>query len=129
MDTITPLLTDENNNKHIDDFIDWFSRYLSLYPVPDAGGINYTKALIHIWVIIHTYYTQIETSNGTKFKNELTLGLGILLKINHKAIFNSKEENRLVEMINDEVMGHMRNIYLIFVIKTKNQCSNFYLFV
>jgi len=124
IDTIGPLPEDENGNKHIIVFIDCFSRYLSLYPVPDTTGLNYAKALIK-YLGHHPCPSQIVTDNGTQFKNELISALDALLGVNHKFTFAySKEENGLVERVNKEVMRHMRNI--IFDIRVKKQWSDFY---
>ena len=124
VDTIGPLPPDANGNKFIIVFIDCFSRYVSLYPVPDTTGLNYAKALIK-YLGHHPCPSQLVTDNGTQFKNELTEALNTLLGINHKFTFPySKEENGLVERVNKEVMRHMRNI--IFDMRVKKQWSDYY---
>jgi hypothetical protein len=61
IDTIGPLPADESGNKHI---VDCFSRYISLYPVPDTTGLNYAKALIK-YLGQHPCLSQVVTDNCT----------------------------------------------------------------
>jgi hypothetical protein len=124
VDTIGPLPPDEHGNKYLIVFIDCFSRYVCLYPVPDVTGINFAKSLIK-YCGHHPIPSTLVSDNGTQFKNDLIEGLTTLLGTNHKFTFAySKEENGLVERVNKEVMRHMRNI--IFDIRVKKHWSDYY---
>ena len=124
VDTIGPLPADEHGYKYLIVLIDCFSRYLSLYPVPNTTGLHYAKALIK-YLGHHLGPSVITTDNGTQFKNELITALTTLLGTDHKFTFAySKEENGLVERVNKEVMRHMRNI--IYNIRVKKYWSDYY---
>ena len=56
VDIVGPSPTDVNGNKFIIVFIDCCSRYVTLYPVQDTTGLNYTKVLIKYFDTIHVLH-------------------------------------------------------------------------
>ena len=86
VDTIGPLPPDEHDNKYNIVFIDCFSRYVCLYPVPDTKGVGFAKALIK-YCGHHPIPSTLVTDNGTQFKNELSEAFTTLLGTNHKFTF------------------------------------------
>jgi hypothetical protein len=109
-DTIGPLPPDAKGNKYILVIIDCFSRYVSLYPLPDVTAELAAEAFVHH---ASTYGAPavIKSDRGTQFHNELMKE--ILLASHTQPLYTtaySKEENGLVERANKEVMRHLRAI-------------------
>ncbi len=111
IDRIGPLPMSASGNKCILVIIDCFSRWVSLYPLPDGTMENTRRALLHH---IGQFCTPLEVvhDGGTEFANH---GLSELFAMcgmkNTRTLAYSKEENGMVERANKEVMRHLRNEY------------------
>ena len=110
IDRIGPLPTSASGNNCILVIIDCFSRWVSLYPLPDGRMESARTALLHY---VGQFCTPLEVvhDGGTEFANN---GISELFAMcgmqNTKTLAYSKEENSMVERANREVMRHLRNI-------------------
>jgi len=83
---------------------------VSLYPIEDTTAKSCLDAMMQH---VGTFSTpsQILTDNGTQFVNELVAELLKVIGVQHLTILAySKEEVRIVERANREVMRHLRNL-------------------
>jgi hypothetical protein len=110
IDRIGPLPTSDSGNNCILVIIDCFSRWVSLYPLPDGKMESTRSALLQH---VGQFCTPMEVvhDGGTEFSNN---GISELFAMcgmhNTKTLAYSKEENSMVERANKEVMRHLRNI-------------------
>jgi len=110
IDTIGPLPQDNRANCYIIVIIDNFSRFIELYPVPNASAEHATHALVsHIGrygAPDHLY-----SDGGKQYANHIIAELVKLLGTTHVVTTAySHEENGLVERANKEVMRYLRAI-------------------
>ena len=110
IDRIGPLPTSDSGNNCILVIIDCFSRWVSLYPLPDGRMESTRTALLHH---VGQFCTPLEVvhDGGTEFANNGITELFAMCGMhNTKTLAYSKEENSMVERANKEVMRHLRNI-------------------
>ena len=71
IDSIGPFPPDEDGNKYIMVFIDVFSRFVELVPVPDTSALVAAKEIVKF---VGRYGTpdEILTDNGKQYLNELS---------------------------------------------------------
>jgi len=118
IDTIGPFPQDEEGNKYIMVFIDVFSRFVELVPVPDLTASTAAKEIIK-FTGRYGIPNEILTDNGTQYLNELLTLLYDFMCTNHMTILPySHEENSIVERANREVNKHLRAIIFDRKIKT-----------
>ena len=121
IDTIGPFPPDENGNKYIMVFIDVFSRFVELTPIPDLSALTAAKEIVK-FTGRYGIPDEILTDNGTQYLNTLSTILYDLMYTDHITILPySHEENSIVERANREVNKHLRSI--IFDRKIKTQWS------
>ena len=110
IDSIGPLSPDEDGNCYIIAIIDIFSRFTSLYAVPDLSAIRARRCIVeHIGVF--GVPLQILTDKGTQFHNNLVDELFDYLGIdNLKTMPYSHQENAVIERSNRTSMKHLRAI-------------------
>ena len=110
IDSIGPFPEDEEGNKYIMVFIDVFSRFVELVPIPDLSALVAAKELIK-FIGRYGCPREILTDNGTQYANELAYQIYDTAMINHlKVMPYSHEENSIVERANREVNTHLRAI-------------------
>ena len=110
IDRIGPLPTSESGNNCILVIIDCFSRWVTLYPLPDGRMESARRALLHH---VGLFCTPLEVvhDGGTEFANHGITELFAMCGLhNTKTLAYSKEENGMVERANKEVLRHLRNI-------------------
>jgi transposase InsO family protein len=123
IDTIGPLPPDENGNAYIIVIVDVFSRFVELYPAPDATALSAAKALIQ-WIGRYGNPGEILSDNGAQYTAEIITQLCELIQVEHLTILPySHEENAIVERANREVNRHLRAI--VFDKKVKKEWSLF----
>ena len=123
IDSIGPLPPDENGNTYIIVVCDVFSRFIELYPAPDATAFSAAKAVIQ-WIGRYGIPGEILTDNGTQYTADIISQLCNLLRVEHLTILPySHEENAIVERANREVNKHLRAI--VFDKKVKTEWSLF----
>ena len=118
IDSVGPFPPDENGNKHIMVFIDVFSRFVELVPVPDTSALVAAKEIVKF---VGRYGTpnEILTDNGKQYVNELSTYLYDLMYTDHITVLPySHQENSVVERANKEVNKHLRAIIFDRKIKT-----------
>ena len=110
IDSIGPFPEDEEGNKYVMVFIDVFSRFVELVPVPDLTALVAAKEVIK-FIGRYGCPREILTDNGTQFANELAYQIYDTAMINHLTVMPySHEENSIVERANREVNTHLRAI-------------------
>ena len=110
IDTIGPLPEDEWGNKYIIALIDSFSRFLLLYPAPDASAKSAARAILQAF---GTFGCPIEllSDNGSQYVNDTISELLYIMNVDNKlTLAYSHEENAIVERSNKETGRHLRNI-------------------
>ena len=123
IDTIGPLPPDENGNAYIIVIVDVFSRFVELYPAPDATALSAAKALIQ-WIGRYGNPGEILSDNGAQYTADIITQLCELIQVEHLTILPySHEENAIVERANREVNRHLRAI--VFDKKVKKEWSLF----
>ena len=111
IDSIGPLIVDDNRNCYIVNIIDGFTRWIELYAVPDTTAETAAKIALLDWVGRFGVPLQIMTDGGTQFVNELWDELSLLLGTEKLESFPySHQENGLIERANKEAMRHLRAI-------------------
>jgi transposase InsO family protein len=98
IDTIGPVSKDSADNCYIlVIIIDYFSRFVELYPVSDTSAIPCARALLSHVCSYGTPMT-IRSDRGTQFVNGIISQLLSLLQIDHElSLAYSKEQNAIVE--------------------------------
>ncbi len=87
--------------------IDAFSRWVELFPTKTTGASEATGCIFQHFGRFGTPDV-IHTDQGPAFRNELFSELSLLSQVEHSfATAYSKEENGLVERVNQEVMRHL----------------------
>jgi transposase InsO family protein len=110
IDTIGPLPKDEEGNEHILVIIDCFTRWVELYPLKDVRALSAAKKLLE-FAGRFGIPVKIRSDRGTQFVNEIIQELLSLIKCDHElTIAYSKEENGIVERVNQEVIRHLRDM-------------------
>ena len=110
IDTIGPLPSDDDDNKHLIVIIDCFSRYINIYPARDTTALSAARALLQFFGMFGNP-RQIVSDNGSQYVNMLIKEFLMLVGTEHVlTMAYSKEENGLVERANKEVMRHLRAI-------------------
>jgi transposase InsO family protein len=123
IDTIGPLPPDDSGNTYIIVIVDVFSRFVELYPAPDATALSAAKAMIQ-WIGRYGNPGEILSDNGAQFTAEVITQLCELIQVDHLTILPySHEENAIVERANKEVNRHLRAI--VFDKKVKKEWSLF----
>ena len=111
LDSIGPLVVDDNKNCYIVNIIDGFTRWVELYVVPDTTAETAAKIALLDWVGRFGVPLQIMTDGSTQFVNELWDELSLLLGTEKLESFPySHQENGLIERANKEAMRHLRAI-------------------
>ena len=87
IDTIGPFPQDEEGNKYIMVFIDVFSRFVELVPVPDLTASTAAKEVIK-FTGRYGIPDEILTDNGTQYLNELSSLLYDFMCTNHMTILS-----------------------------------------
>jgi hypothetical protein len=97
VDSIGPLPVDQYGNKYIIVFIDCFSRFVELYPVPDTSAKHAAKSFLN-FVGRYGIPAQLLSDNGSQFVNELLTEFFKLIDTEHvRTLAYSKEENVLIK--------------------------------
>jgi hypothetical protein len=110
IDTIGPLIEDEEGFLHIIVVIDCFSRWVMCYPVKTVNAEDCAWALVQHFGIFGIA-KEILSDNGTQFCNQIITELIKIIGAEHITTTPySKEENGLVERSNKEVVRHLRAI-------------------
>jgi len=110
VDTIGPLPEDEKGNKYIIAVIDIFSRFLEMYPAPDATAACAADALLQ-----HTGRYGIPSllisDAGSQYVNNIISSLLELTGTDqHVTLAHSKQENGIIERSNKEILRHLKAI-------------------
>jgi hypothetical protein len=108
IDTIGPMSKDSAGNCYILVIIDWFTRFVELYPIADTSAtLLCAKALLN-HVCRYGTPMMIRSNRGTQFVNAIINQLLSLLHIEHElSLAYSKEHNVIVEQASKEVMRHL----------------------
>jgi hypothetical protein len=110
IDTIGPLIEDEEGFLYLIVVIDCFSRWVMCYPVRSVGAEDCAWALIQHFGIFGVA-KEILSDNGTQFCNKIIDELIKIVGAEHiTTTAYSKEENAIVERSNKEVVRHLRAI-------------------
>jgi transposase InsO family protein len=110
IDTIGPLIEDEEGFLYLIVVIDCFSRWVMCYPVRTVGAEDCAWALIQHFGIFGVA-KEILSDNGTQFCNKIIDELIKIVGTKHiTTTAYSKEENAIVERSNKEVVRHLRAI-------------------
>ena len=108
LDTVGPIDPDEEGYKYVIAFIDNFTRYTTLHRVKDTSAKAAAEALFE-HCCTYGVPKEIQTDNGTQFKNSLVSNLTSLYNNkNNLSIAYSSEENGIVERVIREVNRHLR---------------------
>ena len=109
IDTIGPLPKDRWGNEYVMVVMDSFSKWVELFPTQTVEGEEAASKLLSV-IGRYGCPLQIQTDNGTQFKNSLMDKLTELLGTEYiHSLAYSKEENGIVERANKEVSRHIRN--------------------
>ena len=108
IDTIGPLPSDDRGNCYIIVIIDNFSRFVELYPVPNAGA-EYAATTLVSHIGRYGAPAHLHSDGGKQFVNNILAELILLVGTEHVVTTAySHEENGLVERANKEVMRYLR---------------------
>ena len=104
-------------NKYVLTVVDAFTRYVSLYAVPDMTAQTAAKVLMNHFCI-YGIPEKITTDNSTEYMKEFEEMLDILVVENYKIHAYSHQENGIVERANKEIVRHLRN--MAYECRTRN---------
>ena len=91
IDTIGPLPPDESGNAYIIVIVDVFSRFVELYPAPDATALSAAKALIQ-WIGRYGNPGEILSDNGAQYTADIITQLCELIQVEHLTILPYSHE-------------------------------------
>ncbi|ROT65768.1 hypothetical protein C7M84_016256 [Penaeus vannamei] len=94
-DTLSGFVTTRSGNKHILVFVDNFTRYCELVPVPNKSAKVVAKAF-HDFIQRYTTPTYFSCDNGTEFQNEV--------------MDNLYQSNGITERLNGSILTFMRSL-------------------
>jgi hypothetical protein len=128
IDSVGPFEPDEKGNTYAVVLIDTFTRFMCLYPVPDASALEAVKVMIK-----HSGHygmpKTVTTDNGTEYSNKLMIEATKLLGTQHEfTVAHQHQQNGIVERCNKEFNRYMRQI-LYDQQKKKEQWSDFLPFI
>jgi transposase InsO family protein len=110
IDSIGPLPPDENENCHILNISDTFSRFIEMYAIKTTSAKEAAVCLLN-YLGRYGCPCQVLSDNGSQFVNETISELFKLIGTEHVlTMAYSKEENAIVERANKELMRHLRAI-------------------
>ncbi|KAL0213801.1 hypothetical protein P9112_005985 [Eukaryota sp. TZLM1-RC] len=115
-DTIGPISTDSRKNKYVLHFVDAFSKFSILCPVPDIKSITVADAILSNVYATFGAPRAIHSDNGTEFCNAVFDSLCKLLNITHStSIPHFHQSNGLVERQHRIILQNLRKVLLDFV--------------
>jgi hypothetical protein len=94
IDTIGPVDRDSADNCYILVVIDYFIRFVELYPVSDTSALQCARALLSHVCRICTPMT-IQSDRGTQFVNRIIRELLSLLQVEHEGGHAPPNRNHL----------------------------------
>ncbi len=107
IDTVGPL-PKSGSNRYIIVFIDVFSKYLMLVPVPTLEAKYAGRAMIQLWSIFGKP-AAIQTDNGSQFKNRLIDGVNDAISLSHRfSTSYHPASNGVVERHNGSIANVLR---------------------
>ncbi|KAL0216651.1 hypothetical protein P9112_008840 [Eukaryota sp. TZLM1-RC] len=114
-DTIGPFQPDSRQNKYVLHFVDAFTKFSILAPVPDIKAITVADSILtHVYAIFGAPKS-IHSDNGTEFCNAVFASLCQLLNITHTtSIPHFHQSNGLVERQHRVLLQNLRKILLDF---------------
>ncbi|KAL0219603.1 hypothetical protein P9112_005256 [Eukaryota sp. TZLM1-RC] len=114
-DAIGPFQPDSQQNKYVLHFVDAFTKFNILAPVPDIKAITVADSILtHVYAIFGAPKL-IHSDNGTEFCNAVFASLCQLLDITHTtSITHFHQCNSLVERQHRVILHNLRKILLDF---------------
>jgi transposase InsO family protein len=112
MDWIGPLHFENNETGYILVIIDCFTRWVELYPAATIEAVT-TAECLHDFIGRYGTPKMIVSDRGVDFTSSLVEELIRLSGIeHHRSLRHSKQEVAIVERANQEVMRHLRALFL-----------------
>ncbi|KAL0223916.1 hypothetical protein P9112_003306 [Eukaryota sp. TZLM1-RC] len=116
-DTIGPFSPDSRKNKYVLHFVDAFSKFSILCPVPDIKSITVADAILSNVYATFGAPKAIHSDNGTEFCNAVFDSLCKLLNITHStSIPHFHQSNGLVERQHRIILQNLRKVLLDFAV-------------
>jgi len=120
-DSIGPFPKDQFGNQYVCVITDSFSRFVMLFPTPDATALSAARSLLQ-WVGLFGAPIELLSDMGTQFINKTIDELLKLMHITKRDILAGVHaQNSIVERRNKEVNRHLRDI--LFHTKVKDKWS------
>ena len=114
LDHIGPLVIDKKGHQYVLVLIVDFSRRVDLYPTKGVTANEIAKCILQ-HLRRFGAPERILTDRGTAFHNELVSELIHMCHSKHElTIAYSKEENAIVEKVNQEVIRHLRALQAVY---------------
>jgi len=109
-DTLSGFVTTRSGNKHILVFVDNFTRYCELVPVPNKSAKVVAKAF-HDFIQRYTTPTYFSCDNGTEFQNEVMDNLCKIMNVTRVNILPYRpQSNGITERLNGSILTFMRSL-------------------
>ena len=109
-DTLSIPIPSRNGNRYILTFIDNFSRFCELVPVPNKSAKVVANAF-HDFIHRHSAPMFFSTDNGKEFQNEVMHHLCKLMNVSRVNILPYRpQSNGITERLNSSILSFMRSI-------------------
>ncbi|ROT69657.1 hypothetical protein C7M84_012131 [Penaeus vannamei] len=109
-DTLSGFVTTRSGNKHILVFVDNFTRYCELVPVPNKSAKVVAKAF-HDFIQWYTTPMYFSCDNKTEFQNEVMDNLCRIMNVTRVNILPYRpQSNGITERLNGSILTFMRSL-------------------
>jgi hypothetical protein len=123
LDTLGPLPEDELGYKYIILIMDYFSKFVGLYPSKSTTAKECVEALLQ-WISIFGVPVMIRTDGGSQFHNSMVEEFAKMMNFQHQIVVAyHPQANGLAERRMAEVMKHLRA--LVFTNRIKEYWSRY----
>jgi len=110
-DTLSGFIPSPRGNRYILVFIDNFSRYCELVPVPDKSAHTIARAFYNNIICRYQSPQQLSSDNGTEFCNKILSQLCSLMNVKKVNILPYRPQaNGITERLNKTILNLMRTM-------------------
>jgi len=110
-DTLSGFISTPRGNRYILVFIDNFSRYCELVPVPDKSAHTIARAFYNNIICRYQSPQQLSSDNGTEFCNKILSQLCSLMNVKKVNILPYRPQaNGITERLNKTILNLMRTM-------------------